>query len=127
MSAPDLSSLALSSPVLSSPTSRMDKTSKNETGADQEGVTFMPLLPNPHAERVIGNFCRECLDHVIVLGEDPGRRILDEFARYHNEECTHQALDGDSPLSRVGEHSSTGMVIAAPHIGGLHLSYRRAA
>src|SRR5258705_4157936 len=51
MSAPDLSSLALSSPVLSIPTSRVDKTRQNESGADQHGVTLWPLLSSPGPPR----------------------------------------------------------------------------
>jgi hypothetical protein len=47
---------------------------------------------------------------VIVLGENHARRILDEYVRYYDEERTHQALDGDSPLSRVDERSSKGTV-----------------
>ncbi len=34
------------------------------------------------AERLIGSIRRECLDHVIVFGEDHLRRILKHYADY---------------------------------------------
>ena len=40
---------------------------------------------NGFAERLIGSIRRECVDHVIVLGEAHSRRILTEYAAYYNE------------------------------------------
>ena len=96
-------------------------------GLKQLVTAYHAPLQNPHAERVIGTLRRECLDHVIVLGEDHARRILDEYVRYYDEERTHQSLGGDSPLSRADDRSSMGTVVAVPHLGGLHHSYHRAA
>ena len=45
----------------------------------------------------------------------------------HRARFGHQALGGDSPLSRADDRYSTGTVIAVPHLGGLHHSDRRAA
>ena len=39
---------------------------------------------NPYAERLIGSLRRDCLDHVIVLGEVHLRRILGEYFQYYN-------------------------------------------
>jgi Integrase core domain len=36
------------------------------------------------AERLIGSIRRECVDHIIVLGEAHLRRILRSYARYYN-------------------------------------------
>jgi hypothetical protein len=33
-----------------------------------------------HAERLIGSIRRECLDHMVILGEDHLRRILKSYA-----------------------------------------------
>jgi hypothetical protein len=96
-------------------------------GLRQMVTAYHSPLQNPHAERVIGTIRRECLDHVIVLGENHARRLMDEYVRYYDEERTHQALGGDSPLSRADERPTKGTVIAVPHLGGLHHSYRRAA
>jgi hypothetical protein len=37
-----------------------------------------------HAERLIGSIRRECLDHIIVLGEAHLRRTLRSYACYYN-------------------------------------------
>jgi transposase InsO family protein len=39
---------------------------------------------NSFAERLIGTIHRECVDHIVVLGEAHLRRILREYARYYN-------------------------------------------
>lgn len=39
---------------------------------------------NGVAERLIGSVRRECLDHIIVLGETHLRRILKSYADYYN-------------------------------------------
>ena len=40
---------------------------------------------NGFAERLIGSIRRECVDHVIVLGDAHLRRILTKYAAYYNE------------------------------------------
>jgi transposase InsO family protein len=80
-----------------------------------------------HVERVIGSIRRECLDHMIVLGEDHARRLLAEYLRHYNEARAHQALDCDTPLPQPRYFSTTGSVVSIPHLGALHHSYRRAA
>jgi hypothetical protein len=53
------------------------------------GIRDKPTAPaspwqNGFAERLIGSIRRECLDHIIVLGEVHLRRILKSYARYYN-------------------------------------------
>ena len=45
-------------------------------GMQIEEVITAPRSPfqNPYAERVIGSIRRECLDHLIIIGEDHARR-----------------------------------------------------
>jgi putative transposase len=52
---------------------------------------------NPFAERLIGSIRRECLDHVLVLGEGHLRRILSRYFAYYHQVRTHLALDKDTP------------------------------
>jgi hypothetical protein len=55
---------------------------------------------NSFAERLIGTIRRECVDHIVVLGETHLRRILREYAGYYNTARTHRSLDQDAPVSR---------------------------
>jgi transposase InsO family protein len=69
------------------------------------GIRDKPTAPaspwqNGFAERLIGSIRRECVDHIIVLGEAHLRRILKSYTRYYNETRTHLALDKDAPVSR---------------------------
>src|SRR5512145_100947 len=52
------------------------------------GIRDKPIAPaspwqNGFAERLIGSIRRECVDHLIVLGEAHLRRILRCYARYY--------------------------------------------
>jgi putative transposase len=62
-------------------------------------VLTAPLSPwqNPFAERLIGSIRRECLDHVLVLGERHLRRTLARYFAYYHQARTHLALDKDAP------------------------------
>ncbi|SHH73952.1 integrase core domain-containing protein [Bradyrhizobium erythrophlei] len=86
---------------------------------------FAPASPwqNGFAERLIGSIRRECLDHIIVLGEAHLRRLLKSYARYYNETRTHLALDKDAPLSRTVKRA--GRILCRPVLGGLHHEYIR--
>ena len=81
---------------------------------------------NPFVERVIGSIRRECLDHIIPLGEGHLRRVLREYVAYYNESRCHMALKGNAPQPREVEHGD-GPVVATPILGGLHHRYSRAA
>jgi transposase InsO family protein len=79
---------------------------------------------NGFVERLIGSIRRECVDHIIVLGEGHLRRILKSSARYYNETRTHLALDKDAPASRPVQRA--GVVRSLAILGGLHHHYARA-
>ena len=99
------------------------------TGLGIEEVPTAPKSPwqNPYAERVIGSIRRECLDHVIVLGESHLRRIVRRYADYYNGARTHLSLDKDSPDERAVQSPNMGTVIGLKHVGGLHHQYVRMA
>jgi transposase InsO family protein len=83
---------------------------------------------NPFAERLIGSVRRECLDHVVVLGERHLRRILTAYFAYYHGARTHLSLDKDAPDGRPIEPPELGPVLSIPEVGGLHHRYvRRAA
>src|SRR6058998_625996 len=51
---------------------------------------------NPCAERLIGSLRRECLNHVLVLGERHLRRTLARYFAYYHRARTHLSLDKDA-------------------------------
>src|ERR1700756_5095465 len=93
------------------------------------GIRDRPITPaspwqNGFAEQLIGSIRRECVDHVIVLGEAHLRRVLTCYADYYNNFRTHRSLNKDAPVSspfqRVGSIKSHAI------LGGLHHKYARA-
>jgi hypothetical protein len=65
---------------------------------------------------LIGSIRRECLDHVVVLGErhlQPRSRIVPKI---HNEARTHLSLQKDAPVRR--DVCRTGRVRSSPILGG---------
>jgi transposase InsO family protein len=92
------------------------------------GIRDRPIAPgspwqNCFAERVIGTIRRECVDHVIVLGEQHLRQILKSYADYYNRFRTHRSLAKDSPVSRPVQQ--TGRITSHALFSGLHHQYAR--
>jgi len=79
---------------------------------------------NGFAERLIGTIRRECVDHLVVLGEAHLRRVLIKFATYYNECRIHRSLNKDAPFQRAIER--LGAITSRPVLGGLHHQYCRA-
>jgi len=92
------------------------------------GIRDKPIAPgqpwqNGYAERLIGTIRRECLDHLIVLGEAHLCRALGKYAAFYNGIRTHRALGQDSPVPRAVQ--SIGAITSRPILGGLHHQYCR--
>jgi hypothetical protein len=91
------------------------------------GIRDKPIAPgspwqNAFAERLIGSIQRECLDHMVVLGETHLRRMLRSYARYYNEIRTHRSLGKDAPLIRPVQR--IGHIVSNAVVGGLQRSDR---
>ena len=83
---------------------------------------------NGIAERLVGTFRRECLDHIIIVNERHLRYALREFVRHYNEARPHQALDLEAPEPRTGPPSAaSGPIVSRPVLGGLTHEYERKA
>ena len=82
---------------------------------------------NAITERFLGSVRRECLDHLLVLGEAHLRRILAAYVGYFNSARPHQGLHQQIPAPPVEDAACTGLVRATPVLGGLHYTYQRAA
>jgi transposase InsO family protein len=78
---------------------------------------------NGYAERLIGSIRRDCLDHVVVLGQRHLRHLLKSYQNYYNDARTHLSLNKDAPVSRAVQ--TVGNVVARPLLGGLHHQYVR--
>jgi transposase InsO family protein len=92
------------------------------------GIRDKPIAPaspwqNGFAERLIGSIRRECVDHLIVLGEAHLRRILQRYADYYNKIRTHRSLDKDAPVFRSIQR--VGSITSQAILGGLHHQYVR--
>jgi putative transposase len=58
---------------------------------------------NSFAERYAGTLRRECLDHLLIYGEQHLRRTLTEYARHYNEHRPHQSRQQRPPLHEPGQ------------------------
>ena len=93
------------------------------------GIRDKPIAPaspwqNGFAERLIGSIRRECLDHLVILGEAHLRRILQTYAGYYSKIRTHRSLDKDAPAFRPVQR--VGTITSNAILGGLHQHYVRA-
>jgi transposase InsO family protein len=82
---------------------------------------------NAFAERLVGTLRRECLDHMLILGEGHLRKVLAEFARHYNGHRPHQGLQQQAPLQPGRAVDITARVERRQVLGGLISEYRRAA
>jgi transposase InsO family protein len=92
------------------------------------GIRDHPTSPrspwqNGYAERLIGSIRRECLDHVVVVGEQHLRHILMAYMEYYNAVRTHLSLGKDAPVRRLIQRA--GRIEVRPVLGGLHHQYGR--
>ena len=101
--------------------------------AAASGITILrtpPRAPQANAvcERFLGSVRRECLDHLLVLGERQLSRVLREYVAYFNGARPHQGLGQAIPESSADDTGRrSGPIRAVPVLGGLHHTYHRAA
>jgi putative transposase len=83
---------------------------------------------NAVCERFLGSVRRECLDHILVLGERHLARVLREYVTFFNRTRPHQGLGQGRPdPSSAEDERRKGPIHAVPVLGGLHHAYQRAA
>jgi putative transposase len=92
-------------------------------------VITAPQSPwqNPFVERLFGTVRRDCLNHVIILGEAHLRQTLMRYFRYYHKFRTHLSLEKDAPMPRAIQNANLGSVIEIPEAAGLHHHYERQA
>jgi putative transposase len=76
----------------------------------------------------VGTLRRECLHHVLILGERHLRGVLAEYARHYNSHRPHQGLQQEPPRRQPGHVVDiTARIERSQALGGLISEYRRAA
>jgi putative transposase len=100
------------------------------TGIEELRTAYRAPKENAACERFLGSVRRECLDHILVLGEAHLRRVLREDAHYFNRDRPQQGLAQrvpDAPEEGAARVVTGGSVRAIPILGGLHHACARAA
>ena len=83
---------------------------------------------NSFAERYVGTLRRECLDHLLIHGEQHLRHILAEYAQHYNDHRPHQSREQRPPLHEPGQAIDvTARIKLRQAVQGLISEYRRAA
>jgi transposase InsO family protein len=97
------------------------------TGIDEVRTAYCAPKENAICERFLGSVRRECLDHLLILGEAQLQRAVQEYVAYFNTARPHQGLQQGIPDPPAEAVQHTGPVRATPILGGLHHAYSRAA
>jgi transposase InsO family protein len=89
-------------------------------------IRTLPMAPhlNPIAERFVRSIKSECLNRMLIFGENHLRYIINEYIEHYHEERPHQGLDNEiiEPPPK-----GTGQIVCQERLGGLLKFYRRAA
>jgi len=95
------------------------------TGIAELRTAYRALRQNAVCERFLGSVRRECLDHVLVLGEAHLRRVLREYVARPHQGLQQRIPDPAAVCTlRPGDGRP---VRAVPVLGGLHHTYLQAA
>ena len=83
---------------------------------------------NSFAERFAGTLRRECLDHMLILGERHLRKVLTEYARHYNGHRPHQVLQQEPPHRQPRQAADmTARIERRQILDGLITEYHTAA
>jgi putative transposase len=81
---------------------------------------------NAFAERWVRSVREECLDRIVILGEEHLRRVLTAYVEYYNHARPHQGIAQQCPV-RLETMPRAGRIERRDILGGLIYDYRRAA
>ncbi len=98
-----------------------------DSGVKVVQIAFQAPNMNAIAERWVLSVKFECLDRMILFGEESLRRALREYGVHFHGERPHQGLGNELIAPEPSSDSSTGEVVESERLGGLLRSYQRAA
>src|SRR6201999_3361214 len=87
------------------------------SSASMSGKLPLQSIQNGYCERAIGSIRRDCLDHVVVVGERHLRHLLRSCPTYYNQPRTHLSVNKDAPSPRTIH--AVGRIVKTPFLGGL--------
>jgi putative transposase len=109
-----------------------DRVYGRDFGAKLEGLGIEQVMKpirapraNAVAERMVGTYRRECLDHVLIVNERHLHALLVECTASSNQQRPHRTLRLESPVHTA--RAPTGLIRSRPVLGGLHHRYDRVA
>lgn len=103
---------------------RFDRVAKG-AGINVLKTAVRAPLMNSTCERFLGSVRR---DHIIILGEQQLRSVLDEYVIYFNTARPHQGLRQAIPVPTAEDSLASDLrVVAFLVLNGLHHYYRRVA
>jgi transposase InsO family protein len=68
-------------------------------------TSFRSPWQNGVAERFVGSYRRDLLDHVIVLSEPHLKRLMADYIHYYHDDRTHLGLAKQTPAATTTEPS----------------------
>jgi putative transposase len=96
-------------------------------GTDVEPVRLLPRSPNmnSHIERFMGSLKEECLERLILFGEESIRNVVSSFMTHYHMERNYQGLGKwiIQPGAEVGK--AQGEIVCHNRIGGILRYYHR--
>lgn len=99
----------------------------NESGVETLKLPAQSPNLNAHAERFVRSVKEQCLNRMIITGEEQLRKALKEYVEYYNQERCHQGLGNRIPAPRKeARHGQpNGKIKRKQRLGGLLNFYFR--
>ena len=99
------------------------------TKEDVAPVRLPPRSPNmnAHVERFFGSLKSECLDRLILLGDQAMRNAVNQYLDHYHAERPHQGLDNELIVPFEEPRAMNSNIESSERLGGLLRSYRRVA
>ena len=95
-------------------------------GVNSIGLPARSPNLNAFAERFVRTIKAECLDRLILIGEEPLKRAIDQFCEHYHRERNHQGLENNI-IQPAFELAEIGEVNCRERLGGLLRYYYRDA